>query len=113
MMKNPKNQNKKESKDMKQLENYEDLINNSKLNYFSSVNPNQFIKSLSSPRFLGSYHMNRSVTNTFSHINDLLKGNLEIKYTKSLRNIIFNPVTVTLIIFAVLFNFLWIFYSLI
>jgi len=101
----------KQQGNVKLLENYEDIINNNKLNYFSTIDPNQFFRNLSTPRFLGSYHMKKSLFNKYAHINNMLKGNLELRYTKSLRSIILNPITITLIILAVLFNFLWLFYS--
>ena len=94
------------------LKDYEDLINNNKLNTFSNHNPNHFFRMLANPRFLGSYHMKKSILEKNKNITNLLKGNLELKYTKSLRNIVFNPLTITLIILALLFNFLWILYSL-
>ncbi|TFG03097.1 MAG: hypothetical protein EU542_03230 [Promethearchaeota archaeon] len=94
------------------LEDYEDLINSNKLSTFSTHNPNQFFRSLANPRFLGSYHMKKSILNKNKNINNILKGNLELRYTKSLRSIVFNPITITLIILAVLFNFLWFIYTL-
>jgi len=105
-------ENNKQSENMKFLKDYEDVINNNKLNTFSAHDPNQIFRMLSNPRFLGSYHMKKSILNNNKSINNLLKGNLELKYAKSLRNIVFNPLTITLIILAILFNFLWIFYSL-
>jgi len=94
------------------LEDYEDIINNNNLNTYSAHDPNQFFRMLANPRFIGSYHMKKSILNKNKNMNNLLKGNLELRYTKSLRNIVFNPITITLIILAVLFNFLWFFYSL-
>jgi hypothetical protein len=94
------------------LGDFEDNINNNKLNSFSIQDPNKFFRSLSTPRFLGSYHMKEALYNRNTTINNLLKGNLELKYTKSLRSIVFNPLTITLIIAAVLFNFLWLIYTL-
>ncbi len=93
------------------LEDYEDIINNNKLNSFSIQDPNKFFRNLSTPRFLGSYHMKKALYNKNTTISNLLKGNLELKYTKSLRNIVFNPLTIALIILAVLFNFLWLIYT--
>jgi hypothetical protein len=110
--KESKSENNSQTDDLNFLKDYEDIINNNKLNTFSTHDPNQFFRMLSNPRFLGSYHMKKSILNKNKNISNLLKGNLELKYTKSLRNVVFNPLTITLIILAILFNFLWIFYSL-
>jgi len=108
-MKDNNNQNEKCLDYKKVSDNYEDIINNNKLNSFSNYDFNKSFKNLATPSFLGSYHMKKSLLNKETPINHLLKGNLELKYTKSLRNVIFNPITITLIILALLFNFFWFF----
>jgi hypothetical protein len=98
-------QNAGESKHGKFLEDYEEILNSNKLNYISETDPNQFFRNLSHPRFLGSYHMKKSDLN-----NSILKENLDLKDSKSLRSIVFNPITIALIVLALLFNFLWLFF---
>ena len=110
--KESKSENNIQKDDMTLLKDFENIINNNKLNTISAHDLNQFFRVLTHPRFLGSYHMKKAILNKNKNINNLLKGNLELKYTKSLRNIVFNPLTITLIILAILFNFFWIFYSL-
>jgi len=105
-----KNQNDNWTESINYLENYEDIINNNKINTFSAQDPNQFFRKLANPRFLGSYHMKEQQLNKNKNIDALLKGNLELRYTKSLRSIVFNPLTIILIILAMLFNFLWFFF---
>ncbi len=92
------------------LEDYEEIINESRFNSFSIQDPNKFFHNLSTPRFLGSYHMKKELYNKNKTINNLIKGNLELKYRKSLRSIVFNPLTIALIILAALFNFFWLIY---
>jgi hypothetical protein len=111
-MKNMDNEKDTKTPNVNFLEDYEDVINKGKLNTFSVDDPNRFFHSLANPRFLGSYHMKRSMLNKNTNINNLFKENLQLKYIKSLRSIIFNPLTIALIILAVLFNFFWLFYTL-
>jgi hypothetical protein len=111
-VKNTDNEKDSKKNDVNFLEDYEDVINKGRLNTFSVDDPNRFFHSLANPRFLGSYHMKRSILNKDTNINNLFKGNLQLKYLKSLRSIIFNPLTIALIILAVIFNFLWLFFTL-
>lgn len=106
-----KSENNIQTDEMNLLKDYEELINKNKLNTFYTHDPNQFFRMLSNPRFLGSYHMKKSILDKNKNVNNLLKGSLELKYTKSLRNIVFNPLTITLVILALLFNLIWILYS--
>ena len=67
------------------------------------------IKNLTSPSFLGSFHMKTAhPTSNFSSVDNLLKGELELKLNKSLKNSMFNPITKTLILLMVIFNIIWI-----
>jgi hypothetical protein len=111
-MKNRNNEKDPKTDDVNFLEDYEDIINKGRLNTFSINDPNRFFHSLANPRFLGSYHMKKSILNKNTNINNLIKGNLQLKYSKSLRSIIFNPLTIALIILWVLFNFFWLFFAL-
>jgi hypothetical protein len=65
------------------------------------------IKNLTKPHFLGSIHMNKELLNTFSSIENLLNGDLEMKINKSLKNTLINPITKILIILMILFNIIW------
>ncbi|MFW9897654.1 MAG: hypothetical protein ACFFDO_00135 [Candidatus Thorarchaeota archaeon] len=80
-----------------------------KLNLLSSEALENSIKNLTNPRFLGSIHMKNLRPNTnFSSIENLLKGELELKINKSLKNTIFNPIAKILIILMITFNIIWI-----
>ena len=91
------------------VKDYEEILNSGKLNLLPKTNPNLNIKTLSNPRFLGSYHLKETSDPRFKPFSNLLKGELEVKYAKALRNTIINPVTIALLISAVIFNILWFF----
>jgi len=81
-----------------------------KLSLLSSDALDNSIKNLTRPTFLGSIHMKNMYPNTnFSSIENILKGQLELKINKSLKNATLNPITKVLIILMVLFNIVWIF----
>lgn len=86
---------------------YEELMNNNRLNWVDSNDPNNIIKQLRSPRFLGSYHLKQEVGSKFKPIKNLLQGNLRLKQDKSLKSTLFNPFTVGLMILAFAFNLFW------
>ena len=104
---------KKSEKDKKRLtepriiKDYEDVINNQRLNSLDSFNPNAIIKKLSTPRFLGSYHLKEDINPKFKPLNNLVKGDFNLKYAKSLRSVVFNPITIVLITLALIFNIFW------
>ena len=80
-----------------------------KLNLFSSEALDNSIKNLTRPSFLGSIHMKNMELNTnFSSIENILKGQLELKINNSLKNAFLNPITKFLIILMVVFNIVWI-----
>jgi len=89
------------------IKDYEEIINNNKLNLLGSADPNAIIKSLSKPRFLGSYHLKEDINPNFKPLNNLIKGELDYRYTKSLKSTIFNPITIILIVVFLIFNILW------
>lgn len=78
-----------------------------KINLLSSSEINAFIKNLSRPQFLGSIHFSKERSSNYGVINDLLKGELELKLSRSLKNPFLNPITRYLIYTMILFNFLW------
>lgn len=78
-----------------------------KINLLSSNEINAFIKNLSKPQFLGSIHLSKENNSNYRAINDLLKGQLELKLSKSLKNPFLNPITRYLIYVMILFNLLW------
>ena len=82
-----------------------------KINLLSSKELDTAIKNISRPRFLGSIHLNKDLNTNYniSSVDTLLKGELELKINKSLKNAILNPITKALIISMILFNLLWIF----
>ncbi len=112
----PMNNNKKNKDTEKELiktrniKDYEDVLNNNKLHLFPASDYNSRLKSLTSPRFLGSYHMKEDMNPKYKTFNTLLKGDLEIKYSKALRSTLINPITIALIIIALVFNILWFFF---
>jgi len=70
---------------------------------------NNFIKNLSHPRFLGSFHMNKETMSPYnSAVENMVKGQLNLKMNKALKNSFLNPITIVLIIMAIIFNALWI-----
>ena len=80
-----------------------------KVNLFSSEALDNSIKNLTRPSFLGSIHMKHMYPNTnFSSIENILKGQLELKINNSLKNAFLNPITKFLIILMVVFNIVWI-----
>ncbi|TFG00288.1 MAG: hypothetical protein EU540_05490 [Promethearchaeota archaeon] len=96
---------------MKQTESRREFeeLGREKLNLFSSEALDNSIKNLTRPSFLGSIHMKKMYPNTnFSSIENILKGQLELKINKSLKNAVLNPITKGLIILMVVFNIVWI-----
>ncbi|MHA1460986.1 MAG: hypothetical protein ACTSO8_05845 [Promethearchaeota archaeon] len=92
------------------IKDYEGILNDNKLHLFPTSDYNSQLKSLASPRFLGSYHMKEETNPRYKMFNTLLKGDLEVKYAKALRSTLINPVTIALIIIALIFNVLWFFF---
>ncbi len=100
----------KEPKKAQFIKDYEDVLNSNKLLLFPSTDYNKKLKGLNNPRFLGSYHLKEENTPRYNSIKTLINGDLELKYAKALRSTIVNPVTIALIIIALLFNILWFFF---
>ena len=100
----------KEPKKAHFIKDYEDVLNSNKLRFFPSNDYNRQLKSLNNPRFLGSYHLKEENTPRYNSIKTLINGDLELKYAKALRSTLINPVTIALIIIALLFNILWFFF---
>ncbi|MHA1292736.1 MAG: hypothetical protein ACTSQJ_08735 [Promethearchaeota archaeon] len=89
---------------------YQDI---NKIHLLSSKDLENSIKRLMYPGFLGSIHLNkRAMINNFHTVENLIKGELELKLTKSLKNTIFNPITKALILITLIFNILWFSYLL-
>lgn len=105
------NRNSDKSKELPEdLELRGDFLEKSitnKINLLSSNEINAFIKNLSKPQFLGSIHLSKENNSNYRAINDLLKGQLELKLSKSLKNPFLNPITRYLIYVMILFNLLW------
>ena len=108
--KNNKIDDEKELTSARKLEDYEDVLNNNKLRLFPTTNYNDRLKNLSNPRFLGSYHMKEDINPKYKSFSTLMKGDLEVKYAKALRNAFINPITIALIVIALIFNVLWFFF---
>ncbi len=107
---NKKTNAEKELTKARKIKDYEDILNDSKLHLFPTSDYNSHLKSLTNPRFLGSYHMKEEANPRYKTFNTLLKGDLEIKYAKALRSTLINPVTIALIVIALIFNVLWFFF---
>jgi hypothetical protein len=101
---------KKELNKARNVKDNEDVLNSNRLRLFPTSDYNSHLKSLASPRFLGSYHMKEGSNPNFKTINSLMKGDLEVKYAKALRSTLINPITIALIVIALLFNILWFFF---
>jgi hypothetical protein len=91
------------------INDYEEILNQNKLLIHPLNNPIKNLKNLTTPRFLGSYHLKQEIDPKYDAFNKILKGDLEIKYAKALRTAMFNPITIILIIAALIFNILWFF----
>ena len=100
----------KEPKKAQFIKDYEDVLNSSKLRLFPTLDYNKQLKRLNNPRFLGSYHLKEENTPRYNSIKTLINGDLQLKYAKALRSTLINPVTISLIIIALLFNILWFFF---
>ncbi|MEJ2249161.1 MAG: hypothetical protein P8Y70_03040 [Candidatus Lokiarchaeota archaeon] len=77
------------------------------MDLLSSDQIENYIKSLSSPSFLGSIHLKKGTTPKARSIENLLKGELESKVNKSIKGSIFNPITKILIGIVIAFNIIW------
>ncbi|MFX0058523.1 MAG: hypothetical protein ACFE85_08915 [Candidatus Hodarchaeota archaeon] len=102
---------KKENTNLKVLDNYEEVLNKNRLDFLGSTNPNKIIKHLTTPRFLGSYHLKEDINPQFKSFERIIKGDFNLKSTKALRSIVFNPITITLILIAFVFNLFLLFLS--
>ena len=92
-------------KEMKEIKDIENIDKKPLLS--SSVIANS-IKNLSNPRFLGSIHLkNTSRYSNLSSVDNLLSGELELNVNKSLKNMLFNPITKILILLMIVFNLIW------
>ncbi len=110
---NERNKNQDKEKELtkaRNMKDYEDILNNSKLHLFPTSDYNSHLKRLTTPRFLGSYHMKEETNPRYKMFNTLLKGDLEVKYAKAIRSTLINPVTIALIVIALIFNVLWFFF---
>ena len=106
---------KSNNKDNKAQDTYRDvgdfkqLQDISKITSLSFNNLDNAIKRLYKPNFLGSIHLSKeAMGSSFSTVENLLKGELELKLNRSLRNTMFNPITKLLILITITFNIIWI-----
>ena len=67
----------------KVIRDFEEEFNNKRLSPLSSNTFSNIIKNLSTPRFLGSYHLKEAINPKFKSIEKLLRGDIQLKYTKS------------------------------
>ena len=107
---NKKEETKKDPTKARNIKDYEDVLNSNRLRLFPTSDYNSHLKSLRNPRFLGSYHLKEDANPKYKTFSTLLKGDLEVKYAKALRSTIINPITIALIVIALLFNVLWFFF---
>ncbi|MFW9947606.1 MAG: hypothetical protein ACFFBZ_08845 [Promethearchaeota archaeon] len=91
------------------IRDFEEEFNNKRLNPLNSNTFNNILRNLSTPRFLGSYHLKEAINPKFKSVERILRGDIQLKYSKSLRNVVFNPITIALIIIALAFNLFWLF----
>jgi len=78
-----------------------------KINLLSSKEIDNFIKNLSHPRFLGSIHMNKENMQRDPTLEKMVNAELKHKLNDSINNTIFNPLTKSLILIAIIFNVIW------
>lgn len=107
---NKKKDTEKELTKARNIKDYEDILNNNKLHLFPTSDYNSHLKTLTNPRFLGSYHLKEGTDSKYKTFSTLMKGDLDVKYAKALRSTLINPVTIALIIIALIFNVLWFFF---
>ena len=107
---NNKKQTEKDVNKARNIKDYEDVLNSNKLRLFPTSDYNNHLKSLTNPRFLGSYHIKEDSNPKYKTFSTLMKGDLEVKYAKALRSTLINPITIALIVIALLFNVLWFFF---
>lgn len=95
---------------MKDINITKDLEQNDKGHLLYSNQLEKSIKNLSNPHFLGSIHLKNSNFVKFksqNQIQNLLSGELELNVNKSLKNMLFNPITKILVLLMISFNLLW------
>jgi len=76
-------------------------------NFVPSNYLNQLIQNLSNPRFLGSIHLKKEMNPHYDQVEKFISNQHELKMTKTLKNVILNPITKILIISAIIFNIIW------
>ncbi len=80
----------------------------SRINLLSSSYIDNSIKNLSRPRFLGSLHLRKETCGgNVNSVENLLKGELELKINNAIRNSLFNPLTKILIFLTIILNLIW------
>ncbi|MFX1570060.1 MAG: hypothetical protein ACFFCV_17020 [Promethearchaeota archaeon] len=102
---NPSDKNQSTGKDKIEelpLSNKDPLQSTNTLDYM--------IKSLSTPRFMGSIHMRKDTSPNPNIVTNLIENELKLKISKSLKNTLFNPITKILILLAIIFNLTWLFF---
>ena len=95
---------------MKETNITTDFEKNNKKHLLSSNQLEKSIKNLSNPHFLGSIHLKNSNFVKFksqNQIQNLLSGELELNVNKSLKNMLFNPITKVLVLSMIIFNLVW------
>lgn len=75
---------------------------------FTSKELDHNIKNLSAPRFLGSVHMKKNALTNISSTESLLNNELELKMSRSLKSMFFNPITKALILLMLIFNLVYV-----
>ncbi|MHA1149402.1 MAG: hypothetical protein ACTSR8_14290 [Promethearchaeota archaeon] len=80
-------------------------------NVISSKALDYSIKKLSHPNFLGSIHFNKEMmTYNMQSVENLMRGDLNMRLNKSLKNSMINPITKALILLMIAFNIIWLLY---
>ena len=95
----------------KSLKKVEEIDNSDDKNLttFTFTDPNALLKSMMTPRFLGSVHMKETLnSNNMNNVENLIHHKLDMK----LKSAVYNPITLTLIFIALAFNILWLFFLL-
>ena len=101
--------NKKKPKGRDNRDSEEFIKHSPRIKSLSSYDLNNFIKNLSHPNFLGSIHLSKEAMSPFNRtVENMMKGELDIKMNKSLKNSFLNPITLSLIFIAIIFNMVFI-----
>mgnify|MGYP006279010997 CR=1 FL=1 len=77
------------------------------IDLLSSDELDRQIKKLSAPSFLGSIHLKKKAYQNISSVENVSKGEGDLKVSDSIKHAVFNPITKILLVAAITFNVIW------